>query len=92
MTKYKYTAEDHLWYLRLLRREKGMRNRAAQHYLKELRRERGITQVQLAERAGVSQCKLPPAWSRLSYLAINSGCVATSSSVRSSFAREPQLK
>ncbi len=55
MTKYKYTAEDHLWYLRLLRREKGMRNRAAQHYLKELRRERGITQVQLAERAGVSQ-------------------------------------
>ena len=55
MTKYKYTAEDHLWYLRLLRREKGLKNREGRHYLKELRKEHGLTQAQLAERAGVSQ-------------------------------------
>ena len=55
MTKYKYTAEDHLWYLRLLRRKKGLKYREGKHYLKEPRRERGLTQKQLAELAGVSQ-------------------------------------
>ncbi len=35
-------------------------------------------------------CKLPPAWLRLSYPAINCGCFVTSS-VRSSFANDPAL-
>ncbi len=55
MTKYKYTAEDHLEFLRWLRAEKGLRNREGKHYLKELRKERGLTQAQFAERAGCSQ-------------------------------------
>ncbi len=55
MTKYKYTVEDHLEFLRWLRKEKGLRNREGKHYLKELRKERGLTQKQLAERAGCSQ-------------------------------------
>jgi hypothetical protein len=36
-------------------------------------------------------CKLPPAWSHLSYLVINCGCLVPSS-VRSSFASDPALK
>lgn len=55
MTKWKFTEEDTLWYLRLLRREKGLKNREGKHYLKELRRERGLTQAKLAGKAGVSQ-------------------------------------
>lgn len=55
MTKRKFTEEDTLWYLRLLRREKGLKNREGKHYLKELRQERGLTQAALAKRAGVSQ-------------------------------------
>jgi transcriptional regulator with XRE-family HTH domain len=55
VTKFKHTAEDHLWFLRLLRAEKGLRNREGKHYLKELRKERGLTQAQLAERADCSQ-------------------------------------
>jgi hypothetical protein len=36
-------------------------------------------------------CKLPPAWFRTSYPAINCGCFGTSS-LRSSFAKDPALK
>jgi transcriptional regulator with XRE-family HTH domain len=38
-----------------LREHEGLKNREGKHYLKELRRERNLTQKELAERAGVSQ-------------------------------------
>jgi transcriptional regulator with XRE-family HTH domain len=47
--------EDHLDFIRWCREYKGLRHREGKHYLKELRRERGLTQKQLAERAEVSQ-------------------------------------
>ncbi len=55
MPKRKYTEEDNLDFLRWWRAEKGLKHREGKHYLKELRRERGLTQKELAERAGVSQ-------------------------------------
>jgi HTH-type transcriptional regulator, competence development regulator len=55
MPKRKPTVEDHLDFIRWLREHEGLKNREGKHYLKELRRERGLTQKQLAERAGVSQ-------------------------------------
>lgn len=55
MPKRKYTVEDWLDTVRWCRAYKGLRYREGKHYLKELRRERGLTQKQLAERAGVSQ-------------------------------------
>ncbi len=55
MPKRKYTVEDHLDFIRWWRAQKGLRYREGKHYLKELRRERGLTQRRLAERAGVSQ-------------------------------------
>lgn len=55
MTKWKWTEEDTLSFLRFLRRGKGLKNREGKHYLKELRRERGLTQATLAGKAGVSQ-------------------------------------
>jgi transcriptional regulator with XRE-family HTH domain len=53
--KYKWTVEDHLEYIRLVRELKGLRYREGKHYLKELREEKGLTQKQLADRVGVSQ-------------------------------------
>jgi transcriptional regulator with XRE-family HTH domain len=53
--KFKRTVEDHLDLIRWLRAEKGLKHREGRHYLKDLRRERGLTQKQLAERADVSQ-------------------------------------
>jgi transcriptional regulator with XRE-family HTH domain len=53
--KRKDTVESHLDFIRWWRAEKGLRYREGRHYLKELRRERGLTQKQLAIRAGVSQ-------------------------------------
>lgn len=53
--KRKYTVEEHLDFIRWCRGYEGFKNREGKHYLKELRRERGLTQKQLAERAGVSQ-------------------------------------
>jgi transcriptional regulator with XRE-family HTH domain len=53
--KRKYTEEDNLDFFRWWRAEKGLKHREGKHYLKELRRERGLTQKDLAERAGVSQ-------------------------------------
>jgi transcriptional regulator with XRE-family HTH domain len=53
--KRKYTVEEHLDFVRWFRDYEGLKNRESKHYLKELRRERGLTQKQLAERAGVSQ-------------------------------------
>jgi transcriptional regulator with XRE-family HTH domain len=50
-----YTEEDNLEFLRWLRGQKGLRYREGRHYLKELRKERGLTQAQLAARAGCSQ-------------------------------------
>lgn len=55
MPKRKHTVEDHLDFIRWWRAEKGLRYREGKHYLKELRRERGLAQKQLAERADVSQ-------------------------------------
>ncbi len=55
MGKYKWTVEDQLEYIRQVRELKGLRYREGKHYLKELRQEQGLTQKQLAERAGVSQ-------------------------------------
>lgn len=55
MPKRKYTVEDNLEYLRWVRWTKELDNRESAHYLKELRKERGLTQKQLADRAGVSQ-------------------------------------
>lgn len=53
--KRKFTVEDNLEYLRWVRWTKQLDNRESAHYLKELRKERGLTQKQLADRAGVSQ-------------------------------------
>jgi transcriptional regulator with XRE-family HTH domain len=53
--KRKRTAEEHLDYIRWCRELAGLKNREGKHYLKELRQERGLTQKQLAARAGVSQ-------------------------------------
>lgn len=53
--KRKHTVEDHLDFIRWWRSKKGLSYREGKHYLKELRRERGLTQKQLAECAGVSQ-------------------------------------
>jgi transcriptional regulator with XRE-family HTH domain len=47
--------EDNLEYLRWVRWTKELDNRESAHYLKELRKELGLTQKQLADRAGVSQ-------------------------------------
>lgn len=55
MGKYKWTVEDQLENLRSIRTSKGLRHREGKHYLKELRQEQGLTQKQLADRAGVSQ-------------------------------------
>ena len=55
MPKRKYTVEDRLDFIRWCRGYKGLRNRESAHYLKELRKERVLTQKQLADRAGVSQ-------------------------------------
>jgi transcriptional regulator with XRE-family HTH domain len=55
MPKRKNTVEDHLDFIRWWRAEKGLKHREGGHYLKELRRERGLNQKDLAERAGVSQ-------------------------------------
>jgi transcriptional regulator with XRE-family HTH domain len=55
MPKRKRTAEEHLEFIRWCRELEGFKNREGKHYLKELRRERGLTQKQLAERSGVSQ-------------------------------------
>lgn len=55
MGKYKWTVEDHLEYIRWVRKLKGLRHREGKHYIKELREEQGLTQKQLADRAGVSQ-------------------------------------
>ncbi len=55
MPKRKYTVEDWLETVRWSRMYKDLKYREGKHYLKELRRERGLTQKQLAERAGVSQ-------------------------------------
>ena len=55
MPKRKYTVEEHLDFIRWCRGDEGFKNREGKHYLKELRQERGLTQKQLAERAGVSQ-------------------------------------
>ncbi len=55
MPKRKYTVEDWLETVRWSRMYKDLKYREGKHYLKELRRERGLTQKRLAERAGVSQ-------------------------------------
>lgn len=55
MPKRKYTVEEHLEFVRWFREYEGLKNRQSKHYLKDLRRERGLTQKQLAQRAGVSQ-------------------------------------
>jgi transcriptional regulator with XRE-family HTH domain len=51
----KFTVEDNLKYLRWVRWTKELDRRESAHYLKELRKERGRSQKQLADRAGVSQ-------------------------------------
>jgi transcriptional regulator with XRE-family HTH domain len=53
--KRKNTVEDHLDFIRWWREGTGLAHRESKHYLKELRKERGLTQKQLAQRAGVSQ-------------------------------------
>ncbi len=55
MPKRKYTVEDYLDFIRWWRAEKGLKYREGRHYLKDLRRERGLTQKKLADLAGVSQ-------------------------------------
>jgi transcriptional regulator with XRE-family HTH domain len=55
LPKRKDTVEEYLEFVRWVRKHEGLKYREGKHYLKELRRERGLTQKQLAERAGVSQ-------------------------------------
>ena len=55
MPKRKRTVEEHLNFIRWSRDLEGLTNRESKHYLKELRKDQGLTQKQLAERAGVSQ-------------------------------------